>query len=585
MIHKVLCLILIGLVVFPSLVFAEETPSLVISQVQVSGPAGASDEFIELHNSTAQAVNLSGWSLQYKTASGSFPISSKRNLPDFSLDPGKYYLIAHTDFFGIVTPDLRQSAFSLSGAAAGATIFLSKSDSGITGVDDPNIVDKLAYGTGEGNSPENAAAALPESGKVLFRIANLANNSADFEVRDPEPRNSTYTAPAQEEDNDEESSEEENEDQESEEEQEEDLPPAHSIGIVISEIMANPEASDSGEEWVELFNSSTEPINLKDWLLDDSSVNGTVGTSSYKISEFVIQPNAYASIAVPEGKFSLNNSSADSVRLFWSDKVLSSEVAYTGPVKEEQTWCRIGTIYKWCTPTPNASNTELPVVPATSGINTASNNNNTTNSNATNTTNSAQQQAQAKDYSSDDIQLIEIMPDPDGADAGYEYVKLYNAGSSAVELKGWVIDDGAESDAIGSSALVLSEGLLDPADELEVLIPKGRFSMNNSGPDTVRVFSPDKKLKDHVAYDKAEEGVAYVLVDDSWAWQNSGSVDGIGQVAGADLPRTGMPLNALAFATIPAFWYIGGAFRNKKGLHEQTRSYRHAGRKTGQQPY
>lgn len=559
----------------PIRVRAEEPVRLVISQVQISGPAGAFDEFIELYNPSLEPVNLSSWSLQYKTATGSFPLTAKKQLPEFNFEPGKYYLVAHTSFSGGVTADLRHSAFSLSGAATGATIFLSKSSDGITGIDDLNIADKLAYGTGEGNSPEDTATALPESGKALFRIADMDNNSTDFEIRDAQPRNSTYMATVPE--DEQEPEEEENEEPDPEEQEEETQ--VHPAGIIISEIMANPEGADGGEEWVELFNSSSQPVNLKDWILDDSSVNGALGSSAYKIPQIIIQPNSYASIVLPEGKISLNNSSSDSVRLFWPDKVLSSELQYTGPVKEEQTWCSIGAAYKWCVPTPNASNAELPVV--VSNANTT-NSNSASNSTSSNT-NNTQQQVQTKDYTTDNVQIIEIMPDPDGADSGQEYVKLYNAGSVAVELKDWIIDDGAQTDAVGSSALVLSGGLLDPTDELEVQIPKGRFSMNNSGNDTVRLFSPDKKLKDHVSYDKAKEGVPYGKSDDSWVWQDELTQQG--EVAGSELPRTGAPLNTLAFATIPAIWYIGGAFRHKKGSHEQARSHRRSGRKIRQQSH
>lgn len=577
MIHKFFRLFLIALVILPLQVQAEESDSLVISQVQVSGPAGASDEFIELYNPSAQLVNLAGWSLQYKTATGNFPLSAKKQLPEFSLGAGKYYLVAHTDFSGSVTADLRHSAFSLSGSATGATIFLSRSSDGITGTDDINIVDKLAYGTGVGNVPENTAAPLPESAKSLFRIADLGNNATDFEVRDSAPRNSSFISEDEEEPQEEEPvEEEENEEQEPEPEEEE-SPPVHPTGIIISEIMANPEGTDNGEEWVELFNSSDQAINIKDWILDDLSVNNSVGSFSYKIPEMIIQPNKYVSIPIPEGKFALNNSSVDAVKLFWPDQDLATELQYSGPVKEEQTWCKIKSGYKWCKPTPNAANAELPVTTTTKNTTT-----NTTNSTSDDTDDSTKE-TETKDYSADNIQIIEIMPDPEGADAGQEHIKIYNAGSKTVALKGWIIDDGVITDPIGSSAMILSEGVLDPADELEIEIPKGRFSMNNSGSDTVRLFSPDKKIKDEVSYDEAKEGIAYVKSEDSWGWQDDLLLEG--EVAGVDLPRTGMPLTALFFATIPAFWYIGGAFRNKKGSHEQTRSHRRAGRQIRQQPH
>jgi hypothetical protein len=589
MMHKVLCSIVALALLLPLRAGADDSAGLVISQVQVSGPAGANDEFIELHNPTAEAVNLAGWSLQYKTASGPFPLAAKKNLPEVELAPGKYYLIAHVDYAGSVEADLRHSAFSLSGSAAGATIFISQDIDAVTGEDDPDVVDRLAYGNGAGNAPEGGSAALPESGKALLRTADSGDNAADFEMRDPAPRNFAFIPPAP-----------------SPSPTPTPVPapapapsptpaptpvpapppPPHPAGVVISEIMANPEGTDAGEEWIELFNSSSAAINLKDWILDDSSVNGNLGSSAYVMPDVIVQPGSHAAMAIPEGKFSLNNSSADAVRLFWADKVLAAELSYSGPVKEDQTWCLIGAAYKWCQPTPNSANAEP--APVTDSNPNPSPSASTSSGNSTNSSSGSNVQQQAQGYSNDDIRMIEIMPDPEGADAGHEYVRLVNAGSEAVDLKDWILDDGAPQDAVGSSAHSLPEGTLDPGDELEVTIPKGKFSMNNSGSDTVRILSPDKKPKDHASYDKAREGIAYVKSGDAWVWQDEIPADSQdeGRVAGADLPRSGLPINpgAIIFATMLGIWYIGGAFRRNQSTNEQARGHRRLGSQAGRQP-
>jgi hypothetical protein len=147
------------------------------------------------------------------------------------------------------------------------------------------------------------------------------------------------------------------------------------------------------------------------------------------------------------------------------------------------------------------------------------------------------------------------MPDPDGSDSGHEYIKLANFGKKTVNVEDWAVDDGEMGDPIGATAFILEYGLIDPDNELEVEIPSGRFAMNNSGSDTVRLFSPDKKLKDHVSYDKAKEGVAYEKVGESWAWLDEAALEANGQVAGENLPRTGMLLAPLmlSFATLPTF--------------------------------
>ncbi|MFH1048473.1 MAG: lamin tail domain-containing protein, partial [Patescibacteria group bacterium] len=48
---------------------AESAPHLVISEIQIAGVT-ADDEFIELYNPTDMAVDLLGWSIQYRGGGG-----------------------------------------------------------------------------------------------------------------------------------------------------------------------------------------------------------------------------------------------------------------------------------------------------------------------------------------------------------------------------------------------------------------------------------------------------------------------------------------------------------------------------------
>ena len=74
---------------------AQASPSgLVISQVYgAGGNTGAllNADYIELFNAGSAPVNLSGWSVQYASATGS-SWTNKTNLPAFSLQPGQYFL-------------------------------------------------------------------------------------------------------------------------------------------------------------------------------------------------------------------------------------------------------------------------------------------------------------------------------------------------------------------------------------------------------------------------------------------------------------------------------------------------------------
>src|SRR5437868_5373365 len=68
--------------------------AIVISQVYGGGGnngATLKNDFIELFNNGATAVSLSGWSVQYASASGtSWQVTT---LPAVSLQPGQYLLV------------------------------------------------------------------------------------------------------------------------------------------------------------------------------------------------------------------------------------------------------------------------------------------------------------------------------------------------------------------------------------------------------------------------------------------------------------------------------------------------------------
>src|SRR5262249_2772085 len=65
----------------------------VISEFATRGPTSATEEFIELYNPTSNAVDMSGWKLQYKPAAGS-SFSDRATLPaNTSIGAHKLYLI------------------------------------------------------------------------------------------------------------------------------------------------------------------------------------------------------------------------------------------------------------------------------------------------------------------------------------------------------------------------------------------------------------------------------------------------------------------------------------------------------------
>jgi len=97
----------------------------------------------------------------------------------------------------------------------------------------------------------------------------------------------------------------------------------YSKNIFVNELLPHP-STGTENEFIELFNNSSEDVDLSGWILDD--IEG--GSSPYIIpAETIIKANSYFVFYKKETKLILNDG-GDQARLFWPDNTLisSSEV-------------------------------------------------------------------------------------------------------------------------------------------------------------------------------------------------------------------------------------------------------------------
>jgi hypothetical protein len=180
---------------------------MVVSQVYAGGGnSGATyqNDFVELFNRGGSAIDLSTWSVQYASASGTTwqvtPLSG-------SVQPGAYYLVQLASAAAIGAPLPTPDASGTTNLAnTGGKVALVRSGTalgcGATAGScsaDPDVVDLVGYGSAvdyEGSGPAtglgNTTAALRADGGCT----DTDENAADFAGVTPAPRNSASPATA-----------------------------------------------------------------------------------------------------------------------------------------------------------------------------------------------------------------------------------------------------------------------------------------------------------------------------------------------------------------------------------------------------
>ena len=175
------------------------TQGVVISQVYGGGGntgATIKNDFIELFNASATAVNIGGWSVQYASSTGT-SWSTTAIPAGTTLQPGRYLLIAESAGAGgtALTGDVTGS---LALSATTGKVALVSSTTALTGAppSSSQIVDVLGFGAA--NYYEGAPiAALTNTTAALRKGSGCTdsdNNANDFDIGTPAPRNSATAA-------------------------------------------------------------------------------------------------------------------------------------------------------------------------------------------------------------------------------------------------------------------------------------------------------------------------------------------------------------------------------------------------------
>jgi DNA/RNA endonuclease G (NUC1) len=175
--------------------------TVVISQLYGGGGnpgATYQNDYIELFNRSTTAVDLTGWSLQYASASGSGWEANRQPLGG-AIGPGQYYLVSlgsgGTD--GAALPPANING-QINMSATNGKVALVNSFDGLTGncpTADAHVMDFVGYGNAdcrEGTSTAPSASNVASIFRAGGGSVDTNNNGSDFATGAPAPR---QTAP------------------------------------------------------------------------------------------------------------------------------------------------------------------------------------------------------------------------------------------------------------------------------------------------------------------------------------------------------------------------------------------------------
>ena len=296
---------------------------IVIAELQTASTTNASSEFVRIANNMAAAAALSGWRLQYKSASGT-SWTTKATLSG-SLDAKATLLIATSAF---VTSEAHQTMSDGLAEAGGHVQLLNATGS---------VLDLVGWGTASG--PEVAPSIVPPKGQSLRRLlvdgvyVDTENNQADFStttVATPSPGPSP-------------------------------VPPPQDTGSVtslaspqITELLPNPAApaTDAHDEFVELYNPNNKSFVLSGFKLQ----TGSNFSYSLVFTTEVLPPGGYAVFTSGMSKLTLSNTVGIARLLDGAGAVVSQTDSYSA-APDGQSWASFDGAWAWTTtPTPGADN-------------------------------------------------------------------------------------------------------------------------------------------------------------------------------------------------------------------------------------
>ena len=271
--------------------------------------------------------------------------------------------------------------------------------------------------------------------------------------------------------------------------------------VLITEVMYDPECSDSYCEYVEIYNNNTQTINITSWTIEDS---GSVDVLEGNDEDILIPGNGYGIIVDSDSRIYSNFEVDDNVIwIYADDTAIGNGLSNTETIilKDENTTIVSNVTYDGSTngKSYNLIDDSWNLSDATPGYGY----NNV-----------------IIDYSK--IKISEFLPDPNGDDnqamPNGEWVELYNSGEIDLDLMEFKFKDnvGDEADVVITQTTT-NQGTVIKSKEYLVVYANGISSfLNNNGLEKITLYDLNDNIVDSISYDGSDEGVSWSLAEDEW---------------------------------------------------------------------
>ena len=490
----------------------------------VSDPATGEHEWIELYNSGSSTIDLTGFTL--------YDGSSQIFAPTSSITSKGFAVI-----------ELSSSKLNNDGDL----IFL-KDPSG-------NVIDQIAYGNwDDGNMSDNALATSDPNSvarKIDGQDSNIDNN--DFAETTSVTKGfangitssvhnspsggggggggSTYS------------------------------PVVTNSNVQIGDVVINEIVSDSAdgqEEFVELYNKTSNTVFLENWFLKDGSETKTILSGN-------ISSHSYFVIDEPKG--ALNNA-GDFVALIDNSGKEIDKLSY-GNWNDGNILDNATVAYD-----PNSLSRK------TDGQDTNNDKNDfgiakTITKGSSNSASSVEENIDVNSTSA--VLINEVFPNPKGGDEDDEFIELFNQSDAIISLIGWSLSDATDK------KYIIPKGEIGAGGYMVFKRSATTISLNNSGKENIKLYNANGSLVQTVSYSgTAEEDQSYARRDGgTWTWTSevTSGAKNIFEGAGSapdiviDAPKNGSISESISFdasdtldpsgGTLSFVWDFGDGVKNE----------------------